>query len=84
MTSDYGYVLIAPCGCLRAAVVEDEDRQRRLGERERFAREAVQRGYRLERWTGDRIRTQSWRCDSTNCPFHGTTQWSSRQEALFL
>jgi len=81
MRSDFGYVLVAPCGCVRAAVVEDEDRQRK---REQFAREAVQRGYRLERWTGDRIRTQSWRCDSTICPFHATTQWQPRQEALFL
>lgn len=68
----YGYVLIAPCGCVRVAEIDDKHCRPKT-----LAAEAVARGYHLERWTCDRIRTQSWRCDSSGCPFQ-----SPRQEAL--
>lgn len=55
------YVGIAPCGCVRAASVDECDRKQEVA---RFCAEVVRDGLRLERWETERTRRAKWWCST--------------------
>jgi hypothetical protein len=64
-TESMTFLALAPCGCVKMAVVDSADH------RPLTAREVslmIRRGYRVERVTTAEVRTMPWRCEEHRQP----------------
>lgn len=64
MSETHTYVLRAPCGCIRGAVVDDGSPSVPA-----FVADGIKRGYTAIHLSSAFVREQSWTCDSTGCPY---------------
>ena len=62
----YTFVAIAPCGCIRGAVVDDNTHMRSV---RKFIDVALLAGYAVSKVPTADVRFMSWRCTRMSCPF---------------
>jgi len=64
MSETHTYVLRAPCGCIRGAVVDDGGQNVPA-----FVADGIKRGYMAIHLPTDVARASSWKCQTATCPF---------------